>query len=346
MRLHALFPTLCYLAATIASGQTVPVRITAGATVAINKHVPASSREIYTVTALAGQTLLVNVVDGQAELQVLAQGDGQTKPLPSVKISVDPASPSDWMNVLSKPGTYQIAVRTSSKKTYDLAITLMDPRDPRLDPGLTPDKVSLDLGAFGGKAKLSLKPFDALFSEDLGDGLPARLSIENEKIEFWIASFEGLKKYKKMTRPAAEWNKGLERLEAALKPGGQAVPPGQLPPGEADAALSFGARVEVVENPSFRALRYIGQFAQDTGTPSNPLTYILWGIGRDGRYFIGMRTQIEHPLLSKPWAGMNEGPKLRALQAEAARRLSGASPESFKPSLTQLDAVARSLRLP
>jgi hypothetical protein len=336
MRLRALFATLCYLAAAMASGQTVPVKITAGATVAIAKHVPVSSREIYTVTASAGQTLLADLENGEGELQLL--GPGSTKPLPSVEL----AGPSVWMNVLAKPGTYQIAVRTTSKKPYNLAITLLDPRDARLDPGIAASQVSLDLGAFGGKAKLAPKPFTPLLTGELDDGWPAHLSVENDKVEFKIMSLEGLKK--RMARDT-EWTK-LGRLEAALKPGGKPVPPEQLPPGEADAALSFGARLEFVENPSFRALRYIGQFAQDDGTPANPLTYVLWGISRDGRYFIRMRTEIAHPSLSKPWVGMNEGPKLRALRAEAARRLTAAAPESFQPSLTQLDGIARSLRLP
>jgi hypothetical protein len=337
MRLRALLPTLCFLAAAMTSGQTVPVKITAGATVSITKHVPASSREVYTVAAAAGQTLLADLENGGGEVQVL--GPGSANPSPSVELG----GPSVWMNVLTKPGTYQIAVRTSSKKPYDLLITLMDPHDPRLDPGIAAGQVSLDLGALGGKAKLSPRPFTPLLTGEIDDGWPAHLSAENDKVEFKIMSFEGLKK--RMARDP-EWTQALARLEAAVKPGGKAVPPGQLPPGEADAALSFGTRLEFVESPSFRALRYIGQFAQDDGTPSNPLTYVLWGISRDGRYFIRMRTEIAHPSLSKPWVGMNMGPKLRALQAEASRRLTAAAPDSFQPSLTKLDAIAQSLRLP
>src|ERR1039457_5132274 len=64
-------PALCYLAAMMASAQTVPVQIAPGATVSITRHVPASSREIYTVTASAGQTLLVNQENSEGELQVL-----------------------------------------------------------------------------------------------------------------------------------------------------------------------------------------------------------------------------------------------------------------------------------
>src|SRR5258708_37622742 len=70
MRTHLLFPALCYLAAAVASGQTVPVRITAGATVSITNHDHASSREIYTVAASAGQTLLVDLENGEGEVQV------------------------------------------------------------------------------------------------------------------------------------------------------------------------------------------------------------------------------------------------------------------------------------
>jgi hypothetical protein len=331
MRTHLPFPALCYLAAAMASGQTVPVRITAGATSSITKHIPVSSREIYTVETSAGQTLLVDLENGDGEVQVL--GPGATKPLPSVEL----AGPTTWMNLLAKPGSYQIAVRTKSKKPYDLLITLMDPHDPRLDPGVTPDQVSLDLGAFGGKAKLTPQRFTPLLTGELDDGWPAHLSVQNEKIEFNIMSFEGLKK--RMARDP-EWTKALGRLEAALQPGAKMVPPEQLPPGYADAALMLGAREEMVENQSFRALRYVGHFAQDKSPPSNPMSYILQGVSHDGRYFIMMRARCSHPSLAKP------GASTPAALREVARRLAAAAPDSFKPSLTQLDAVARSLKLP
>ena len=331
MRTYLLFPALGYLAAAIAGGQTVPVRITPGATVSITKHTPTSSREIYTVTASAGQTLLVDVESGEGEVQVL--GTGATTPLPSV----DLAGASDWMNVLAKPGTYQIAVQTKSKKPYDLLITLMDPHDPRLDPGITPGQVSLDLGAFGGKAKLTSMPFRPRLAGELDEGWPAHLSVQNVKIEFKIMSFEGLKK--RMARDR-EWTPALGRLEAGLKPGGKMIPPEQLPPANIEAALRLGAREEIVENQSFRALRYVGYFAQDVTPPSNPLSYILQGVSRDGRYFIQLRAQSSHPSLAKPGTGTS------AALSEVKRRLATAPPDSFNPSLTELDAVARSLRLP
>src|SRR5258706_3379483 len=101
MRLRAVISTVCFLAAAIASGQTLPVKIAAGATVSIRKHVPTSNREIYTVTVSARQTLLVDLENTEGELQVLEPG--ATKPLPSVEL----AGPTDWMNVIAKPGGYQ-----------------------------------------------------------------------------------------------------------------------------------------------------------------------------------------------------------------------------------------------
>lgn len=118
------------------------------------------------------------------------------------------------------------------------------------------------------------------------------------------------------------------------------VPPEQLPPGNEEAALRLGAREEIVENQSFRALRYVGYFSQDVTPPSNPLSYILQGVSSDGRLFIMLRAPSSHPSLAKP--GANTPAALR----EVARRLAAAAPDSFKPSLTELDAVARSLRLP
>src|SRR5258708_1009717 len=97
-----------------------------------------------------------------------------------------------------------------------------------------------------------------------------------------------------------EWTRGLGRLEAALKPGGKMVPPEQLPPGNSEAALMLGAREEIVENQWFRALRYVGCFAQGISAPSNPMSYILQGVSRDGRLFIMMRAPSSHPSLAKP----------------------------------------------
>jgi hypothetical protein len=118
------------------------------------------------------------------------------------------------------------------------------------------------------------------------------------------------------------------------------IPPGQLPPGNVEAALRMGAREEIVENQSFRALRYVGYFAQDVTPPSNPISYILQGVSRDGRHFIMLSAQTSHASVAKP------GASTPAAMREVARRLAAATPDSFTPSLTQLDAVARSLRLP
>ena len=79
-------------------------------------------------------------------------------------------------------------------------------------------------------------------------------------------SLDGLKK--RLARDTT-WITQLGRLEAALRPAGKVVAPQLLPPDYSDAALLFGARVEFVEGPSFRALRYVGEFAQDVATPWN-----------------------------------------------------------------------------
>lgn len=288
--------------------------------------------------ALAGQTLLVDLEDSDGVVQV-SQPGATSGPLPSV----DFGAPGDWMNVLPKAGAYEIAIRTASKKPYGLRITLLDPHDPRLDPGIAPDRVSLDLGPLGGKAKLALAPFQPVLNGDVDDGWPANLFVLHDRIEFRIMSLDGLKKRQANN---AAWLAQLARLEAALRPGGKLVAPELLPPGYPDAELAFGARVEYIDEPAFRAIRYIGQFAQDVATPSNPLTYILFGITRDSKSFILMRAEISHPSLAKTAAIVQGGPKLKAQQAEAARRLAAAPPESFQPGLGQLDGIARSLRLP
>jgi hypothetical protein len=281
---------------------------------------------------------VVNLEQSEGAVQIFGPGAAAT-PLPSV----DLGAPEDWMNALSKTGTYEIAVRTPSKKPYDLRVTLIDPHDPRLDPGVTPGQVSLDLGALGGKVKLALEPFRPLLTGDIDEPWPANLWVQNDRVEFRIMSLDGLRKRMAIDK---NWIAPLGRLETALRPGGKALAPEMMPPGNSEAALLFGAREEYVEGPSVRALRYIGQFAQDTFAPSNPLTYILFGVSRDGKYFVVLRGEISHPSLPKRETYMAEGPKLKALQAEAARRLTAQPAESFQPGLSQLDGIIRSLRLP
>ncbi len=331
--------TLYSLAAAIASAQSIPVKVPAGMTTTIAKHIPASTRERFAMEATSGQTLLVDLDDSKGAVEIFGPAAAGTKPLPSI----DLGGSNDWMNVLSKTGTYEIAVRPSSKKPYDLSITLMDPHDPRLDPGLTADKVSLDLGVLGGKPKLSFEPFHPALGGEIDDPWPANLFVQQEHVEFRIMSLEGLKK--RMARDK-EWMAQLGRLEAALKPGGKLVTPELLPPGSSDAAMMFGSRMEYVEGPSVRALRYIGQFAQEDLPPTDSLTYVLYGISRDGKYFVAIRSEVSFPPLPKSVGVVPVGPKLKALQADASRRLNAAKPEVFKPPLGQLDAIARTLRLP
>ena len=89
----------------------------------------------------------------------------------------------------------------------------------------------------------------------------------------------------------------------------------------------------------------IGQFAQEDLSPADNLSYMLYGISKDGKYFVVIRGQISFPGLPKE-GGPVRGQKLKTLQAQAATRLNGAKPEAFKPNLSQFDAICKSLRLP
>jgi len=328
------------LLAAVALGQTIPVQVQVGATANISKHVPAGPRERFSVAVSAGQTLLVDLDDYDGSVQIFGPMPGGTKPLPSVEIG---GGKSDWMNVVAKTGTYEIAVHPSKPKPFDLHVTLMDPHDGRIDPGITPDKISVDLGPLGGKPKFKLEPFHPSLPGELDDPWPADLVAQQDHLEIRVMSLDGLKK--RMARDK-EWPTALARLEAALKPGGKIIAPQSLPPGSSEAALLFGARAEFVEGTSIRGIRYIGQFAQDDFGPAQLLSYVFFGISRDGKYFVTVQGEITFPELPKEGAPISAGPKLKALQADAARRLNAAKPEAFKPSLVQLDAVAKTLKLP
>ena len=279
-----------------------------------------------------------------------------------------------WVGQLSRTGVYELVLHRSSPEPYRVRLTLMDPHDPRLDPGITPARVSIDLSLWGPATKLVPQPFYPPTFSGVDDNWPAQLAVDTNGLEFRIMSVDGIKK---TLWEDADWMKGLSRLESALRPGGTVATPDLLPLSVyQDSHICFWGKQQTVEGRTWRGFRWIGWYAQAcAGGPISgplPMQYIFEAISRDGKYFIVMLadTAYLHPPLE--WQGSLDaeskkfnkliaplpiGPErnraIEALDREGERllrelvnlRLNQAQPSSFKPDLRQLDAAVRTLEL-
>jgi hypothetical protein len=292
----------------------------------------------------------------RGEVRVIAPGDSESRVLPSEERSDSECG--TWINVLPKTGLYRLLVRWPSNKPYVLRITLMDSRDPRLDAGITADRISIDWSTLGAPVALTLQPFEPVVFGFVDDFRPAHLAATTSSFEFRIMALDGIKK---MQSDATLWSQGITRLESALRANSGPVPPDLLPlSGYQDAGIAFWGRQERLEGRTWVGMRWLGWYTQggvgDAADPI-PLNYVFEAISRDGRYFIMMFADI---LFSNPPAELlrtvkvlnDPGPsaeaweaRMRALQPQVGRYLDEAGPDSFTPSIRQFDALARSIEL-
>jgi hypothetical protein len=154
----------------------------------------------------------------------------------------------------------------------------------------------------------------------------------------------------------------IQRLQAVLAspsdlPGNDAFP--QLP--YANAAQIIGAAPKIVPFKGGTGLRVLAEYAQFTAPVNNhELFYHFQGITADGKYYVIAVLPISSPLLaetSDPGAAIPSGgvpfpgydsadaSVFQAYYEQVATALQSASPDSFKPSLTQLDALIGSLEV-
>lgn len=337
--------------------------IPAGATITITlDRELADSPYTLRFRANAGQSLLVvlanltwmsdapHQADGD-KLSVIPPGDRQSERLPT-RPGDDHSPGSFWMNTLPKNGVYQFVVDRPFKNPYRLQVTLMDAHDPILDPGISPDKVSIDLSAVAPGKLLSLQPFNPPVEGTIDDFWPAHLGLLSENLVLRIISMDGLRKIDR-DHGGDGWVYQLDNLQLALGPGARPISPKKLPlAGYGNAAIYFWGRQEFIEGKNWRGLRWIAKYQQDTGSLSNPLAYMVQAITRDGRHFIHVYTNVEYvaipgelarPIDQGQW---DERPRLfEAFQDRVRRALDSAAPTSFKPDLNQLDAAVRSLEL-
>jgi hypothetical protein len=338
---------------------------------------PGNGPAILTLKGTAGQVLMVNRAEGENFL------DDKVDKL----VLVPPgASESDgvsmvqndglgcWVGSLSKSGVYRLILRRSSDKLYRLRLTLMAANDPRVDPGISPGRVSMDTTLWGTGFSLSRQQFDPPHLDGLEDNWPAHFALTTKGLQFRIMSVEGIKQ---TPWEDDRWMPGFARLESALKPRGKIAAPDLLPLAVYLAAhLCFWGKQELIEGKAWLGLRWIGWYAQDCSggpvTDPEPMNFIFEAISRNGKYFIMIFADIEYLHPTSDWGrilseeaekseklvdpspvGRERNRAIEALEEEEDRllhdtvnlRLDQAEPNSFKPDLRQLDDAVRSLGL-
>ncbi len=249
-------------------------------------------RGVFRFEGVAGRTLMVNrdgsensVLDEKVDRLILVPpGANESAGIP---MSQDQGL-GYWTGLLSRTGVYQLILRRPSNTPYRLRLTLMDAHDPRLDPGISPDRVSIDTTLWGVKTTLSPQSFYPPTFAGEDDNWPAQLALVTNDLQVRIMQVEGIRK---TLGEDDRWMQALSRLESALHPGGKIASPDLLPlSGYQGAALCFWGKEEIVEGKTWRGLRWIGFYAQDcSGGPVSdpmPVNYIFEAISRDGKYFL------------------------------------------------------------
>jgi hypothetical protein len=235
--------------------------------------------------------------------------------------------------------------------------------DPRVDPGLAPTSLRIDLAALGITPTRAQVGADPLY---LGSppptGWPAHLELYSGKPEpdrdflyagdgrFWLGLFPALgirRLYGAVPGHPATHDplRALDALLAAAKP---IKPAADLPffPGK-EAEIFFAAEAKTLTVGCFAAVRYVARFSQEDDAPYPALSYIVQGLSRDKRFFLSVEAAVAPPAL----AGFAAAPDglskpARARYKTALAQLLSSSPERFTPSVVRLDQALQSLQGP
>lgn len=337
--------------------KVIPRRVAPGESVTLERAA-AKGDDVFAISATAGQTLALDEYcadcaqsdSDMAGVRVFLADATTSKDLPSPEGFRD-CYDWRWMNLLPTTGVYHIVVSKQREKRYRLRVYLLDAHDPIFDPGITADRISIAGGLFPPGSKLTLTPFEPSAYMDycaplpFDVGLPAHWGLEDRHRWLGVMSPEGLKR----ANPLWVMNGDLAELERATRPGATPVKPPFS--GFDDSSLAHWGGLERLEGKSWRGLRWVAQYSPEEDELENPLTYVFAAISNDGKYFIWLWVDIEDihapfKLSAKQKAQLIEDTKeWEAIQRKANAALAGASPESFRPDLNRLDAVARSLEL-
>lgn len=320
--------------------EPIAVKLLPGVTMTLKRN-PAGLRESFAVTASAGQTLLVelnmaNPVDAvirDDRIQVHGPGGAE------LKTGLEADTRYSWMDTLPQSGTYRVTLLLAGKDPYVLRLSLMDPRDPRIDVGILGSQISIPLLA--KEMTWKREEFFPVVPE-LAEVGPDHLVASVGDVWVFVTSVEGLKKTWWI---ADEGARRVARLEAALKSGVVVGSPQELPGGANDhAELVFFTCKKVIEGPGLRAVRWVGTYDQTDSGPINPMAYAADGITRDGRYFVMIRGDVSHPAAPKRTDNFDPD-RIKELREKLARKLEAAPGTSFTPGLEKLDEMVRSFSI-
>jgi hypothetical protein len=305
----------------------------------------------------AGQFLRVKVNLGKGSdptNSVSARHPGTTMPLEALREGGDCSG--NFIYRLPETGAYPVEL-DSAGRDASIAFSLLAADDPMVTPGIKREEISIDFGSFAKQGELALVPFGQ-WEGCMDDWQPSHWGLENDHFEFRIMQVAG---YKKVFGAHLKGDLAvMENLEAALKVGAKIPADITLPyPTYGDTGLNFSTHPQVLDREGWRGLRRIGAYAQDDGCIFGPqalLAYVFEGLTNDGRFFILMRAGVSNPQVGQRLekectagakaAGANSDTFFKKeMPAIFDRDIAAADPASFKPSLDQLDAVIRSLKL-
>jgi hypothetical protein len=342
-----------------AQAQTVmaePIQVKAPASFT-SEQLPQNLPAHFTVAASAGQFLRVKVNlgagnDPRESVSVQPPGS-DSAPLEAFQKGGD--CWGNFVYALRETGIYHVEF-DSAGRAASIDFSLLASDDPMIDPGISSGEISIDFGPFAQRDRIAAVPY-AEGCDEGDESWPAHLGLDNGHFEFRIMQVAG---YKKVFAKYSGGAGAMTNLEAALSPGGKVVASDKLVYTYKDewGAYTMTARPDLLEGEGWRGLRWIaGYGGGDEDYPTNSLGYIFEGISNDGRYLILIRADISHPdqkrlhprrpVHGPPGHAWESGdPKLETpARLRLEKALAVADPTSFQPSLNELDAVIRSLRL-
>jgi hypothetical protein len=317
-------------------------------------QLPQNQSVHFTVAGSAGQFLLVKVKLGVGDPResVWVQPPGSTSgPLDALQKGGDCSG--DFIYALPQPGIYQVEFDSAGREAT-INFSLLAADDPMVDTGIKPEEISIDFGSFAQRDRIAPVPY-AVGCDEGDEPWPMHLALDNGHFEFRIMQVSG---YRKVFETDPDGGRAMTNLEAALRPGGKAIANNKLPYEYKDrwGAHIMSARYEFLKGEGWRGLRWVSGQGGDEDYPSLGLGYMFEGLSNDGRYFILIRADISHPDQKRlrppsqingtpPKTWESPGPHGKEARLQLEKALAAADPASFQPSLAELDAVIRSLRL-
>lgn len=307
----------------------------------------------FLVSAKAGQFL---VVKSAAESDLSVQSPSRQQRTLSIGGGYEGSDNKPDLRriyLLPETGQYRVLYAPAGgavAREGSVEFSFLTKSDPAIDPGISPEEVSVEFGPFAPGQQFKVQPLSH-FQEE-GDDWPPHLAVQNHHFDFRIMSVAA---YQKLFPE----EKSVALLQDALRKGATAAKVSEFPYPRSDwwDGIIISARREILRGDGWSGFRWIGGFGGDEEYPSEGLGYSFNGITDDGRFLIVVRSDISHPDQKRfyPKRPVVQGPngsyetsapeEEKKMKARLEKSLDSAAPDSFTPSLDQLDSVVRSLKI-